>query len=237
METVLEIDAGNTRLKWRVRCGDEVLDRGALDNNSLPESFEHILPTLPKLDSAKIAVVSGLQKTQWLQAVIEQHCGVEVLVADVQRSALVAAKYPQLGVDRWLAIQAAAAFERGGKVVVSFGTAITVDVVDSQAVHQGGYIVPGIQLMQESLTQNTAQLKIEGGGLGAITLGENTQQCISHGILLLVVALIKQLRAQFEGYRFILTGGAVSLIEPYIDGDYCVRSELVLDGLSLLGES
>ncbi|WP_370261669.1 type III pantothenate kinase [Limnobacter sp.] len=79
----------------------------------------------------------------------------------------------QLGLDRWAACLAVASFTSSPvNLVLSFGTATTLDAVvradllpqpeestpGSAWVHWGGYIVPGVSIMLNSLASATAQL-------------------------------------------------------------------------------
>ena len=49
----------------------------------------------------------------------------------------------QLGVDRWLALLAAADLVGGDCMIIDAGSAITLDLLDSQQKHLGGAILPG----------------------------------------------------------------------------------------------
>ncbi|MDP1069535.1 type III pantothenate kinase, partial [Klebsiella pneumoniae] len=67
----------------------------------------------------------------------------------------------RMGVDRWLAMLAA--WQRVGQScwVVDCGSAITLDLLDAEGRHQGGYILPGLRLMQQSLLGNTAEVRVD----------------------------------------------------------------------------
>ena len=53
-----------------------------------------------------------------------------------------------LGVDRWLAILAAAfkLYPQKNVLIIDAGTATTVDLLAKSGVHQGGWILPGITI-------------------------------------------------------------------------------------------
>src|ERR1017187_3974066 len=69
----------------------------------------------------------------------------------------------RLGSDRWAAL--IAAWKRIGRacLVINCGTATTVDALSDKGEFLGGLILPGVTLMQQSLTHNTAQLEAEEG--------------------------------------------------------------------------
>ena len=162
---VLELDAGNTRLKWRLINEGEILARGAVDNNEdwntrLPE----LIDQLGSFQLARMSAVSGGEKHNLLTEIIHGGFGVPVLVARTKASCcgltIAYREASALGVDRWLAMLAAFYQpEKGTKIIIDSGTALTVDIIDPNGNHIGGYIVPGIQLMRQSLQLNTARLK------------------------------------------------------------------------------
>ena len=46
------------------------------------------------------------------------------------------------------------------KVIIDFGTATTIDVLDEKGVYDGGVITPGIDLSLKSLQMGTAKLPL-----------------------------------------------------------------------------
>ena len=54
----------------------------------------------------------------------------------------------KLGSDRWAVMVAAFEKKKGSVCVVSCGTAVTLDVVNTEGLHCGGLIIPGYGLMQ-----------------------------------------------------------------------------------------
>jgi type III pantothenate kinase len=82
---------------------------------------------------------------QWAVASAYQ-CGVRNYYADPT----------QLGSDRWASLIAAWRIQRQGCIVVSAGTAMTVDALSDTGEFLGGIIVPGLQLMQNALIRGTA---------------------------------------------------------------------------------
>ena len=164
MKKELQFDAGNTRLKWRFINNGEVIHAGSIDNGAvwqdeLPELFDRC----GNVDRILMSSVSGGEHLQNLLTAAQSMSAAEIIIATTRKTfAGVTIAYDQpekLGVDRWLAMLAAEdEFPNCLKVIVDCGTAITVDVVDQSGQHQGGYIVPGLRLMKESLAFNTADL-------------------------------------------------------------------------------
>jgi len=250
---ILQIDAGNTRIKWRViegsRSGNKgyrTVDKGCrtvAEGNQLTSSIltgePLLLPTVTTLTMAQLSNVAGDTVIATLSKQLRAQFAISLQVAKVSpRVGLVSCGYTSLetlGVDRWLAVLAA--FEKTGRaaVVVDAGSTLTVDIVNSEGVHQGGYIVPGVRLLQESLWQGTDQVKVDQYGSGEQPIpGVTTEQAVSHGCILMLVAFIERLAAERRA-ELIITGGDALLIKSQlaVKADYC--PDLVLDGLSTEG--
>ncbi|MGI9274589.1 MAG: type III pantothenate kinase [Endozoicomonas sp.] len=240
---ILDMDAGNTRLKWRLLRGGEVTDAGFIANSeSWSEALPGLLDRCGAIDAARASIVSGNCRLDSLKNLIRQCSGVELQVARTQKShGAVRVAYTdaeRLGVDRWLTLLAA--HELGGdchKMIVDCGTAMTVDVLDSQGLHQGGYIVPGLRLMKGALAVNTADLDIVEHSAHATDLGTVTEDCINHGVLAMAVALVNSVQNRNAGSRVFLTGGDAPRLLPhinsYIEGRVIHVPDLVLDGLAI----
>ena len=119
--------------------------------------------------------------------------------------------------------------------VIDCGTAVTVDVVSADGVHQGGLIMPGLQLMRESLFSNTSKIVSAKGEL--VELAMNTKDAVESGCYQLLVSgldnICQRHRAEFPGLRIVITGGSGEAISRKMQADSEFISTLVLDGLRL----
>ena len=107
----------------------------------------------------------------WLCAVPQENVLKPVLQAlhehgmDIRRIGLGSAElpvqpaYPELGVDRWLAMQPAWEKFRSALLAIDCGTATTMDFVDAAGRHQGGWILPGRQAARHGLLAFAPGLK------------------------------------------------------------------------------
>ena len=61
----------------------------------------------------------------------------------------------------------AAAFSQsnGPCLIIDSGTAFTLDVINEEGLHLGGFILPGLRLMRESLVSKTG-IRLENQVLG-----------------------------------------------------------------------
>ncbi len=239
---ILEIDIGNTFLKWRYACPQQGWVRGRLLARQLeaaacdkgqfgcwPDAISRVRVGCVAGAATEALIADYCLKRWSLEAefarVQAQQAGVRNSYADPSR----------MGVDRWLGMLAGY-HQVGGEVcVVDCGSAITIDFVGADGQHRGGYIVPGVRLMASSLLANTAQViadqTVDGFDL---TPGTHTSTAVFHGINFVFDALARRLLAQLEadypGAALLITGGDGELFAHLAGrGEYC--PDLVLDGL------
>jgi type III pantothenate kinase len=242
---ILELDCGNSRIKWRVVCADgRVLFAGvSLGNCELLEALQG-LPGLSLRRCRLVSVRTELAVSE-LVALIRKEFSIVCLVAGSQVScAGVVNGYSdpaRLGVDRWLAILAAYGLAGGGAcLVIDVGTAVTVDLVRAGGEHLGGYICPGVHLMIDQLVSNThgiAQSLAGMSALGELGPGRCTDDAVKHGVILMLKSYIEsQLqfaeRALGGGYAVFITGGDADLIGP-LSVEALIVPDLVFIGLAI----
>jgi type III pantothenate kinase len=179
MSLYLVFDLGNTRLKWAaVESTQNIADRnkklwaysGSISTKSFQsaelraELSDYISKTLPKPDAIAFCCVAGdaaienlrrlfpqWQDLEWQQFTgSSPYQGLRTLYQDRSK----------LGADRWAALIGARALSSTNTLVINAGTATTIDLLGGNGLHYGGWILPGLSLMQESLQQNTAQLPL-----------------------------------------------------------------------------
>lgn len=143
----------------------------------------------------------------------------------------------QLGIDRWLAVLGAKTIRPHVQpvIVVDAGTAITIDMLSADGKHLGGYILPGLNMQVLALGQHTHKVQVQDPQWDTLSIGKNTKECVSHGVLAAMVALIKQTKKDIENEQplpvlLYITGGDAELIKPFIAEALYIK-ELVLLGL------
>jgi len=147
----------------------------------------------------------------------------------------------ELGADR--IANAVAAFALIGKpaVVIDFGTATTITVVNGNGDYVGGSIMPGIGLMNETLGMKTSKLRKVALTPPDAALGIDTAGCIRSGLFIGTAGAVERIVAGIEdetgtSYEIILTGGHCVLVDTFIRRPHIVRPDLTLEGLKLLYE-
>jgi len=238
---ILQIDAGNTRIKWRVLNGSQIVLQGNQLTASVLGGEPLQLLGVTKLTLAQLSTVAGDAVVTNLSKQLHDQFGIALQVAEVSAQVgPVSCGYSvpeKLGVDRWMAVLAV--FEKTGRasVVVDAGSAVTIDLITGDGVHQGGYIVPGVRLLQESLWKGTSQVKVDQlAGGNTHDPGTSTDQAVTRGCVLMLVALIERL-AKEHSACLVITGGDGLLLKAQMETQADYFADLVLDGLSVEGVS
>jgi type III pantothenate kinase len=239
---ILELDCGNTRVKWRLRDDARIVMRGMfLTAEGFHPSIGAELASV-KIERVLIGSVLTDDYARKLAAWSIDNLGLnpQFAVSEPRCNGVVNGyQQPEkLGVDRWLAILAAKAKNPSACVVVDCGSAITVDLVTSQGEHLGGYIAPGLRLMRDALGMKTAAIKLGQIGYPENDFpGRNTVVAIKSAELAMIVGLVDHAKAVLRNYDaqnacLLVTGG---------DGEWLVsmlkygvyQEDLVLDGLHI----
>ncbi len=152
-----------------------------------------------------------------------------------------------VGADRL--INASAAVAKYGKpaIVCSFGTATTIDTVNSKSEFLGGIIAPGMGTMAESLHLKTAKLPQVQIAKPEHLIGNSTESSIQSGTFNGYIALVEGLIVRFlqeastDGSgispKVVGTGGFVRVIAQECNLIEIVDENLTLDGLRLLAKN
>ena len=244
---LLVMDIGNTRIKWaKVDADGKLQEMQSCLNTEIVASV--LKRALKGVKKALIANVAGEALAQQILEYMPQSTQV-VFVTPQLHACGVGNKYQPntLGADRWAALIAAWHMHKQPTIVVNAGTAITIDalardVATKGGMFVGGTIMPGLRLMQEALSDNTAQLKTTLEGKTSV-FPTNTQDAMRTGCLNAIVGAINVMMQQLEKHsaylpRLIISGGDANKIadalKPHIKR-VIIAENLVLQGLVLLG--
>ena len=234
----LEIDAGNTLIKWRCVSGSGVVNRGqigALDE--LSKLFEVV--NASQIESVLVSSVAGLDFEDGLLASCKQFD----LVADVQfvraRPVMAGVRFAyndinRLGVDRCLAMVAGYKRFPSGVLVIDSGSALTADFVDASGIHLGGYILPGLSMLERSLLQGTANVLVERKPDVDIAPGNCTERCVENGRYFMLKSLLFGLMDLSKEYQIedvVIAGGDGMTLAGLLGDSKCFVRDLVFEGL------
>lgn len=235
---ILDIDIGNSAIKWRISDQRNILLRGSVSHHQ--DDWSPLLDHALDLRRIRVSNVGGVALGENLSRWLEKQLDITAEFAQSQvRTAGLINGYSQpqtLGVDRWLAVVASWNIVQGPCLVVDAGSALTVDFVSSAGLHGGGYIVPGLYMMFESLYGGTADVRFERDRIYAQSPGTNTTEAVQNGCFAMSVALVEKSLGVLEENEtevtLVLTGGgAQSLSQCFQDKKLLHAPDLVLAGL------
>lgn len=125
--------------------------------------------------------------TQAWVRLIREVTGTEPLVVSATRDCGIKAKMPypsQIGADRIANAVAARATYGAPVIVVDFGTATNIDVVDAEGFFRGGAIMPGLLLSAGALFERAAKLSSVPLEVPPHALGDTTETAVQSGIVI-----------------------------------------------------
>jgi type III pantothenate kinase len=229
----LLIDAGNSRLKWAVVEDGQWCTQGGSDYADLTALKAQLTAGT---DCFIASVASGAHEHE-LAALLEAASidsawlTAKAGFAEVKNSYL---DPLQLGVDRWMGLIAARQRTRGPVLVVSVGTAMTVDALSATGVFLGGVIVPGVPLMRRALQQGTARVTEVTGHWQAFP--RSTADAVESGIVAALCGAIQQQYARLAKAagavpRCLLTGGDAGMLLSHLTVPAEHVPALVLEGI------
>lgn len=231
---MLLVDAGNTRIKWQLRSQVESVGGSVDDIEALASQF-----SLLALRGQQL-VVASVRGDDFFDSVATRfsdlapapiHC---LTAAEFNGLVNGYADYRRLGIDRWLAIIGARGHVPVGElVVVDVGTALTVDYVDADNRHHGGYIVPGFTTLVQSLNQHTHRIAVSALALERATdFGATTDEAVNRGCQRMLSALVADIGAQYPLAEIVCTGGGADLLGGVFDGRTRICKDLIFDGMA-----
>ncbi len=234
---LLAVDAGNTRIKWGLH------DRGVwVASGSVPtHQALRLAQVWSELGSKpRRAIVSNVAGSEVGEAIAMSLAVLSVTLvpfAPQLEQAGVVNRYEaplQLGGDRWAALIAARTRVSGACVVVNAGTAIVVDALTASGEFVGGVILPGIDLMVDTLARRIESLRVDAGRFADFP--RNTPDALATGAIDAAIGAIDATARRLEARlppapTILLSGGAAPRLLPHIVRPVQQVDTLVLDGL------
>jgi type III pantothenate kinase len=229
----LLLDAGNTRLKWAVVEKGRWCQQGVSDYADLTD-LARCLDTDTDCAIASVAPETHEHKISSLLAsfgIVPRWLAAEAAFDGVRN----AYRDPgQLGVDRWMALIAVRQRTQAPTLVVSAGTAMTVDALSAEGVFLGGIIVPGMSMIGQALLRGVARVSEMAGDWQAFP--RSTADAVQSGA---IAALCGAIQAQHMRLAetttvtplCLLTGGDAERLLPHLLTPAEYVPALVLEGI------
>ena len=236
------LDLGNTRLKvaaWRPGegLGDvQAWTHGAAD---FAPSMQRWLAGVQAGDTCWLASVAGSELTAAVAEALASHGNPTTRARPRPECAGVRIAYAEpsrLGVDRFLALLAAHARGAGPCLVVSAGSALTVDLLDDQGRHRGGLIAPSPEHMRSALAARFPALAFAGGE--AVDFAGDTADALASGSVGAAAGLVERSHRRAQRLlgaapRVLLSGGGGQRLVSALELDVEWAPGLVLEGLAV----
>jgi len=243
---ILELDCGNSFIKWRVLDVNKVgaSAEGVVGSDvALIETLE-ALPGL-LLTRCRMVSVRAPEETNKLIAALEEAFGVTVCCAVSSREMAGVRNgyedFERLGLDRWLAMLGGFKLADGPCLVLDFGTAATADFIAADGEHLGGFICPGRPLMRNQLRTHTRKIRYDDAAaeraLERLSPGRTTVEAVERGCTLMirgfVLTQLELARAYWgDDFTVFLTGGDADLVWDAVPQARLVP-DLVFVGLAM----
>ena len=251
---LLAIDAGNTNVVFAL-VEDRTIKarwRIATDPRRTADEYAVWLSQLLGLEGYDRGQVTGViiatvvpRALHNLQTLARKYFKAEPLIAGEPPvewgMALDVLEPKSVGADRAVTMIAAHALHAGDLIVIDFGTATTLDVVDYKGAYKGGIIAPGINLSLDALVTAAAKLPriaIEAPATPSV-IGRDTVSQMQIGIFWGYVAMIEGLVARMKAevgrpIKVVATGGLAILFEAHTTMFDTVEPDLTIQGLAIL---
>ena len=244
----LLIDIGNTKTKWMLRDQKKIYQEDSFLTEDIDQDYFQFSEKIHKI---LVSNVAGFEKEAILKIKLKKFsCPVEFVKPHKKWKHLLNG-YPDissLGVDRWLSALSVCESIQKASLIVSVGTAVTIDYLsfdkkEHQYTFEGGVILPGLHLTKNTLSQNTAQLINDDGKFQIPAI--NTANAIQSGFILSVLGNLKSFvelaLSKSSDVHIILSGGDAEFIYQHLTEDLkrytTIKKDLVLDGLFVLANT
>ena len=260
---ILLVDAGNSRLKWSYYSAGTRSEQFAQDYSQHEAGI--LLPLLLKKNVSntdnpvsKLILVSvlGDDFTQKIKYVC-QTLQIELQIIRSQAEAYgVKNSYiesQRLGADRFVGMIAAHHLRpKRHCIIVSCGTAVTIDAITVEGEHLGGLILPGLSQFSEQLIKKSALLSIQGATKTTL-FANNTADALASGRVYGLVEAINGISSRMKiellkindlmekpnimyPVQIILCGGDAKLLHPYLNESTQREDDWLMQGLQLIAE-
>ncbi len=234
----LVADSGNTRIKLAVFDGGEMV-RLQVDEEWSSSSLTELLRLFPAIDRSLVCAVREVPV--WLPSLLNAYqVTYQKLSHTTPLPIRIGYQTPEtLGRDRIAAAAGAAGQFPGVNVLaIDAGTALTMDLVETDGFYPGGTISPGLRMRFSALHQQTFSLP-EIEPVGEVPLiGINTHNAILagvvNGMIYEIDNSINSLKNKYNDLHVILTGGDAVYLSGHLKNTIFVNENLVLNGLNTI---
>ncbi len=234
----LLIDIGNSRTKYIF--SDKLSTEKYKTVNNQQLTFDWIVSNF---NNAKQVILANVSRNELSDVLMrwaaENNIKIQIVESEVESFGIKSfyQQPKQLGIDRWLAILGAAKLYANKNIlIVDAGTATTIDLLSAKGQHLGGWILPGIDLMFDSLLTNTSKISAHQKLSASLAFGDNTSDNVNNACWAATVGAIElaitQASKQLKGLDLVVvTGGNAINIKALLSDKVTIEHKLIFHGL------
>lgn len=232
------VDIGNSRTKYCVVRNNK---RGPVQSTINEQlSNEYLAEAFSNIDKLIVANVSHNKLTDKIDLWCQQHnINYQRVVSEKSKIGVSSAYHlpSQLGVDRWLTLIAASTlYPSKNTLIVDAGTATTVDLLASNGVHQGGWILAGIDTLFSCVLNNTSLVQAKIDKTASLFFGKSSSENVNNATWAATVGAVNLavLQSEQQGMvidKILLTGGNGLTLASLLSHRSTVIEDLVFIGL------
>jgi len=236
---ILAVNIGNTNIRAAVGNSDKIIAQTVVyADEGMDKVKANLSDTWDEIEGCLIATVVP-QQTKIVTKFLEENKIKPIKRVDIKNCGeLKTNKYEGLlGEDRVVCCARALQKFTAPFVVIDYGTATTINVVNSNKEFVGGAILAGLQTNLDVLSKNTAQLpRIGVTGESVPLIGKNTVDNLLSGAIYgqasATEGIINRMQEELAcKLPVIVTGGHGPYVLPYCRFEYTYEPTLLLDGL------
>jgi type III pantothenate kinase len=233
----LIIDIGNTLVKYHVFDQDIIMESYFEEHVHWKRPLDKINKQFPEIRTAILSDVNGSFVEEIKEALFPLlivHCSIDLKLP-------FETKYDpskQLGQDRIALLAACCKFyPKKTTLIIDVGSCITYDLIDNNAVHQGGSISPGFSMRYKSMNDYSGKLPLlESLNKEHNLVGTSTTEAIHsgvyHGIANELLSVIADYKSNHEHLTVILTGGDAQMLSKPLKNSIFAHSNFLAEGLN-----
>lgn len=237
----LLLDGGNSQLKWAWVEQGQIISVGRAPYRDLSKLGQEWLERGSEIEKIIGCAVCSTQKKEQVAAQLPEQ--IEWLPS-MQQALGIRNHYRNVaehGADRWFNVLGSRRFSSNACVVVSCGTAVTVDALTEDNHYLGGTIMPGFHLMKEAMALKTANLNRPIGKV--YPFPTTTSNALASGMMDAVCGSVMLMHSRLRGKTdtdkavdVVITGGGAAKVVQALPESFGLDNHVkIVDNLVIYG--
>lgn len=237
---MIVVDIGNTSVSVAQITGKSISKPFRLDAKKINKTI--VTKTFKKLPEGPVVICSVVPRITKIFKSLNRPTFVVGKNIHVPIKSLYNKK--QIGMDRLVGAYAAKKKHPRTRIVIDFGTAITVDFISNKGVYEGGIILPGLGSTLTVLSScamlpkkiKLKQIKQPIPKDTSQSIAKGIQEGFSNMLNGLVSSYRKKCKLKASD-QIVITGGEAAFIRPKLNFPAYYEPNLVLKGLAILNQT